>query len=46
MTKDIGNQMLGHLNSLRAGLDRIEAETKEVKMRLTSLEERLTLVEK
>ena len=46
MTDNVENLILEHLRALRGGQDRLEAEIREVKMRLTSIEERSTLVEK
>ena len=46
MTENIENQIIEHLRAIRGDVANIKPDMREVRMRLTSIDERLTLVEK
>lgn len=46
MTESVENLVLEHLRALRTELAQVKDDTSEIKMRLTSIDERLTLAEK
>ncbi|MDA8261175.1 MAG: hypothetical protein M0Z99_36970 [Betaproteobacteria bacterium] len=46
MIENVENLVLEHLRALRTELAQVKDDTSEIKMRLTSLDERLTLAEK
>lgn len=46
MTESAENLALEHLRAIRTELAQVKDDTSEIKMRLTSIDERLTLAEK
>lgn len=46
MTESAENLVLEHLRAIRTELAQVKDDTSEIKMRLTSIDERLTLAEK
>lgn len=46
MPETVENLVLEHLRAIRAEIAQVKDDTSEIKMRLTSMDERLTLAEK
>lgn len=46
MTESVENLVFEHLHAIRTELAQVKDDTSEIKMRLTSIDERLTLAEK
>ena len=46
MTETVENLIIEHLNAMRSEIAKVKDDTNEIKMRLTSIDERLTLAEK
>ena len=46
MTENVESLVLEHLRAIRTELAQLKDDTSEIKMRLTSIDERLTLAEK
>ncbi len=46
MPEDIDNLLIEHLRAIRTEIAKVKDDTNEIKMRLTSIDERLTLTEK
>lgn len=46
MSENIDNLLIEHLRAIRTEIAKVKDDTNEIKMRLTSIDERLTLTEK
>lgn len=46
MSKNIDNLLIEHLRAIRTEIAKVKDDSNEIKMRLTSIDERLTLTEK